>query len=181
MDPADLERTLQRLARQIVEDLDDGADASERLALIGMQTRGVHLAARLQKLVARFEGIALPFGVLDATMYRDDYRKRNRQPMVRPTEINFDVDGRDIVLVDDVIYTGRTTRAALDALTDLGRPASVRLLCLIDRGLRELPIRPDFVGRTVPTTTGEEVRVMLTESDGEDGVWLVDTTIEVAP
>jgi pyrimidine operon attenuation protein/uracil phosphoribosyltransferase len=174
MDAGDLDRTLGRLARQIVEHLDDEAEPAERLALVGMQTRGVHLARRLRDKIAGFEGLELPFGVLDATMYRDDFRKRLRQPVVHPTDIPFDVDDRRLVLVDDVVYTGRTTRAALDALMDLGRPASVRFLALIDRGLRELPVRPDFVGRTVPTTPGEEVRVRLTEADGADGVWLVE-------
>ena len=174
MDAADLDRTLNRLARQIVEHLDEEAEPAERLALVGMQTRGVHLARRLRRKIADFEGLELPFGVLDATMYRDDFRKRLRQPVVHPTDIPFDVHDRRLVLVDDVLYTGRTTRAALDALMDLGRPASVRFLVLIDRGLRELPVRPDFVGRTVPTTPGEEVRVRLSEVDEADGVWLVE-------
>jgi pyrimidine operon attenuation protein / uracil phosphoribosyltransferase len=174
MDEADLDRTLNRLARQMVEDLEDERGSAGRLALVGMQTRGVHLAQRLRDKIEAFEGISLPFGILDATMYRDDFRRRFRQPIVHPTDIPFNVDDRDIVLVDDVVYTGRTTRAALDALMDLGRPASVRFLALIDRGLRELPIRPDFVGRTVPTTPGEEVRVRVKEIDDEDGVWLVE-------
>ncbi len=176
MDAADLDRTLNRLARQIVEHLDEEAEPAERLALVGMQTRGVHLARRLRDKIADFEGLKLPFGVLDATMYRDDFRKRLRQPVVHPTDIPFDVHDRRLVLVDDVLYTGRTTRAALDALMDLGRPASVRFLALIDRGLRELPVCPDFVGRTVPTTPGEEVRVRLSEVDEADGVWLVQRT-----
>lgn len=184
MDAADVDRTLNRLARQIVEHLDDNlprgsgeaepAEPIERLALVGMQTRGVHIARRLRDKIEAFEGIRLPFGVLDATLYRDDYRKRLRQPIVQPTDIPFDVDGRRLVLIDDVVYTGRTTRAALDAIMDLGRPASVRLLAFIDRGLRELPVAPDFIGRTVPTIAGEEVRVRLTEIDDEDGVWLVE-------
>ncbi len=174
MDAADLDRTLNRLARQIVEHLDDEAEPAERLALVGMQTRGVFLARRLRDKIEGFEGIRLPCGVLDATMYRDDVRRR--LPVVLPTDIPFDVDDRRLVLVDDVVYTGRTTRAALDALMDLGRPASVRFLALIDRGLRELPVRPDFVGRTVPTTPGEEVRVRLAEIDDADGVWLVERT-----
>src|SRR5688572_20083105 len=177
MDEADVARALDRLARQIVEHLDDAGEA-ERLALIGMQTRGVHLARRLRTRIEAIEGVRLAFGVLDATLYRDDLRKRGhhavpRHPIVKPTEINFDVDDRRLVLVDDVVYTGRTTRAALDALMDLGRPASVWLLAFVDRGLRELPVAPDFVGLTVPTTPGEEVRVRLTEEDGQDGVWLV--------
>ncbi len=176
MDEADVARVLDRLARQIVEHLDDAGDA-ERLALVGMQTRGVHLARRLRQRIEAIEGVRLAFGVLDATLYRDDLRKRGphsgRHPVVRPTEINFDVDDRRLVLVDDVVYTGRTTRAALDALMDLGRPASVWLLAFVDRGLRELPVAPDFVGLSVPTTAGEEVRVRLEEEDGQDGVWLV--------
>jgi pyrimidine operon attenuation protein/uracil phosphoribosyltransferase len=172
MDAADVARTLDRLARQIVEHLDDGAEAG-RLALIGMQTRGVHLARRLRDRIERLEGVRLPTGTLDATLYRDDFRQRLRHPVIQPTEIPFDVFDRRLVLVDDVVYTGRTTRAALDALMDLGRPASVWLLAFIDRGLRELPVAPDFVGRTVPTTPGEEVRVRVEEQDGEDGVWLV--------
>jgi pyrimidine operon attenuation protein/uracil phosphoribosyltransferase len=180
MDAADLDRTLNRLARQIVEHLDpsagsgQAAESAERLALVGMQTRGVFIARRLRDKIEAFEGVKLPFGVLDATMYRDDFRRRLRQPVVHPTDIPFDVDDRRLVLVDDVVYTGRTTRAALDALMDLGRPASVRFLALIDRGLRELPVRPDFVGRTVPTTPGEEVRVRLAETDDAEGVWLVE-------
>ncbi len=174
MDAADVDRTLNRLARQIVENLDDEPEPVERLALVGMQTRGVHIARRLRTKIEAFEGIRLPFGVLDATLYRDDYRKRLRHPVVQPTDIPFDVDERRLVLIDDVVYTGRTTRAALDAIMDLGRPASVRFLAFIDRGLRELPVAPDFIGRTVPTIAGEEVRVRLTEIDDEDGVWLVE-------
>lgn len=173
LDEADLDRTLDRLAREVVEHLDEHAEPAERLALVGMQTRGVFLARRLRTKIEAFEKVKLPFGILDATMYRDDFRHRRRQPVVHPTDIPFDVDDRRLVLVDDVLYTGRTTRAALDAIMDLGRPASVRALVLIDRGLRELPVRPDFVGRFVPTTPGEEVRVRLREIDGEDGVYLV--------
>jgi len=186
MDAADVDRTLARLARQIVEHLDDdGAAEGEagRLALVGMQTRGVHLARRLRDKIEAFEGLRLPFGILDATLYRDDFRARGshaarRHPVVRETAIPFDVDDRRLVLVDDVVYTGRTTRAALDAVMDLGRPASVRFLAFIDRGLRELPVCPDFVGRTVPTVPGEEVRVRLAECDGEDGVWLVERAMD---
>ena len=173
MDAADMARTLDRLARQVVEELDDDADPAARLALVGMQTRGVHIARRLRERIERWEGVRLPFGVLDASFYRDDLGRRPT-PLVRPTDIPFSLDDRRVVLIDDVVYTGRTTRAALDALVDMGRPASVRLLAFVDRGLRELPVAPDFVGRTVPTAPGERVRVSLTEEDdGEDGVWLV--------
>ena len=176
MTAADMARTLDRLARQIVERLDPETAPADRLALVGMQTRGVHLARRLRARVEAIEGVRLPFGVLDATLYRDDVGARGPAllPVVQPTSLPFSVDGRRIVLVDDVVYTGRTTRAALDALTDLGRPASVRLLAFVDRGLRELPVAPDYVGRPVPTAPGERVRVRLTEEHGEDGVWLVE-------
>lgn len=174
MDEADMARTLDRLARQVVEELDEASVPADRLALVGMQTRGVHLARRLRDRIEGIEGVRLPFGVLDATFYRDDVRRGPATPVVRPTDIPFSVDGRRLVLVDDVVYTGRTTRAALDALVDLGRPASVRLLAFVDRGLRELPVAPDFVGRSVPTAPGELVRVRLREEDEEDGVWLVE-------
>lgn len=180
MTAPDMARTLDRLARQIVEELDPETAPADRLALVGMQTRGVHLARRLRDRIEAIEGVRLPFGVLDATFYRDDVGARGLAPttlpVVQPTDLPFSVDGRRIVLVDDVVYTGRTTRAALDALTDLGRPATVRLLGFVDRGLRELPVAPDYVGRLVPTAPAERVRVRLTEEHGEDGVWLVEPT-----
>ena len=179
MDEADMARTLDRLARQVVEDAE--RDGPERLALVGLQTRGVHLARRIRDRVEAFENVRLPLGALDATFYRDDVggfgadaRRPTAPPVARPTSLDFSLDGRPLVLVDDVVYTGRSTRAALDALMDLGRPASVRLLAFVDRGLRELPVAPDFVGRVVPTVPGELVRVRLREEDGEDGVWLVE-------
>ena len=175
LDAADVGRTLDRLARQVAELLDEGADPGDRLALVGMQTRGVHLARRLAARVERYEGVRLPTGALDATFYRDDLRL-SASPVVSPTDIPFEISGRRLVLVDDVVYTGRTVRAALDALLDLGRPASVRLLAFVDRGLRELPVAPDMVGRVVPTAPAERVRVRLAEEDGVDGVWLVEKT-----
>jgi pyrimidine operon attenuation protein/uracil phosphoribosyltransferase len=173
MDAQDMERTLNRMARQIVEMFDLDASKASSFALIGMQLRGVHLAARIRRIIKDVDGIDVPLGILDATMYRDDFRMRMKQPVVRQTKIDFDIDGRDIVLVDDVLFTGRTTRAGLDALTDLGRPASVHFLVMVDRGLRELPIKADFVGRRIPTLPGEEVRVRVKEIDEQDGVWLV--------
>jgi len=174
MDPDDLRRTLDRMARQIVELIDPEADPSDTFALIGMQTRGVYLARRLRDRIQSVEGLGIPVGTLDATMYRDDVHLRAQQPVVRATRIPFDISGRHLVLVDDVVYTGRTVRAALDALMDMGRPASVRFLVIVDRGHRELPIAADIVGRKVPTLPGEMVRVRLDEVDGREGVWLVE-------
>jgi pyrimidine operon attenuation protein/uracil phosphoribosyltransferase len=176
MDARDLDRTIDRMARQIAENLEPAKEGGA-MALVGMQTRGVHLATRLQAKITAVEGVTLPLGVLDTTLYRDDYRTRLSHPEVRVTDIPFDVSSRHVVLVDDVLYTGRTVRAALDALLDLGRPASVRFLVLIDRGHREYPVCADLVGREVPTTHGETVRVRLTEQDSEDGVWLIGTKV----
>jgi len=175
MTARDLERTLDRMAQQILELMDpDDATSAEEFAIIGMQTRGVYLARRLQRRIEEQEDIDLPVGVLDVTMYRDDVRMRLEQPQIQETHIPFNVSGRHLVLVDDVVFTGRTGRAALDALMDLGRPASVHFLAIIDRGHRELPIATDIVGREVPTLPNEEVRVGVEEIDDEDGVWLVE-------
>lgn len=178
MDADDLDRTLNRMAQQVVEFItpDTGEETEVPFALVGMQTRGVHLARRIQHKMQEREGVEVPIGVLDVTMYRDDVRLRQHQPVVRTTEIPFDVTGRHLVLVDDVLYTGRTGRAALAALMDRGRPASVRFLVIVDRGHRELPICADMVGREVPTLPHEEVRVRLDEMDDREGVWLVDTS-----
>lgn len=175
MSAQDLDRTLDRMARQIVELLDPDHREADDFALIGMQTRGVHLARRLQAKIQDVEEISLPMGLLDVTFYRDDFRERLTQPRVQVTRIPFDVYDRHLVLVDDVLYTGRTARAALDALMDRGRPASVRFLTVVDRGHRELPICPDIVGREVPTSPGEEVRVRVEEIDDREGVWLVES------
>jgi pyrimidine operon attenuation protein/uracil phosphoribosyltransferase len=174
MDARDLERTLNRMARQIVEVFSLDESTGDSFGLIGMQTRGVFLAQRLQRIISQVDGIDVPLGILDATMYRDDFRMRFKQPVVKETKIEFDIDGRHLVLVDDVLFTGRTVRAGLDALTDLGRPASVHFLVIVDRGLRELPIEAEFVGRKVPTLPGEEVRVRVQEMDDREGVWLVE-------
>jgi pyrimidine operon attenuation protein / uracil phosphoribosyltransferase len=173
LDERDLGRTIDRMAQQIVEYLVPGATPQDTLALVGMQTRGVHLARRIRDRIRDMEGITIPLGILDATMYRDDFRLRLKQPVIKETRIPFDLSDRQVFLVDDVLYTGRTVRAALDALMDLGRPSAVHFLAIVDRGLRELPIRADIVGRHVPTFPGEEVRVRLRECDGMDGVWLV--------
>ena len=177
MTARDLGRTLDRMAQQILEPIDpEGAQApSDTFALVGMQTRGVHLARRLQTRVREQADIELPLGLLDVTMYRDDVRLRLEQPQIQTTRIPFDVTNRHLVLVDDVVFTGRTGRAALDALMDMGRPASVQFLTIIDRHHRELPIATDIVGREVPTLPDEEIRVRVQEVDEEDGVWLVQT------
>jgi pyrimidine operon attenuation protein/uracil phosphoribosyltransferase len=175
MTARDLSRTLDRMAQQLLEFMAPDAEApADEFALVGMQTRGVYLARRLQRRIEAEEGTDLPVGVLDVTMYRDDVRMRLEQPNVQETHIPFDISGRHLVLVDDVVFTGRTGRAALDALMDLGRPASIRFLVIIDRGHRELPIATDVVGRKVPTLPHEEVHVGVEEIDEADGVWLVE-------
>lgn len=175
MDQETLRRAVTRMAHEIVE-RNKGAST---LSLIGIRRRGVHLAARLADAIAAAEGVRIPVGSLDVTEYRDD-REAHARPSPGPsregagaeaaTEIPFDVAGRRIVLVDDVLYTGRTVRAALDALIDRGRPASIQLAVLIDRGHRELPIRPDYVGKNLPTSSREMVTVRLAECDGRDEV-----------
>ncbi len=175
MTARDLGRTLDRMAQQIIERFDPEAAASpaDTFALVGMQTRGVHLARRLQRRIQDQTGLELPLGLLDVTMYRDDVRLRLEQPEIQTTRIPFDVTDRELVLVDDVVFTGRTARAALDALMDRGRPAAIQFLTIIDRQHRELPIAVDIVGREVPTLPDEEVRVCVEEVDDKDGVWLV--------
>ena len=169
IDEQGLERTLTRLAHEIVE----RNRGVERLAVVGIRTRGAPLAERLVRKIAAIEGKEIPLGTLDITMYRDDFRRKI--PTVRGTDIPFDIDDMNVVLVDDVLYTGRTARAALDALMDFGRPATVQLAVLVDRGHRELPIRADYVGKNVVTSVGEEVQVRLKEQDGEDCVLLIAT------
>jgi pyrimidine operon attenuation protein/uracil phosphoribosyltransferase len=164
----DLRRADTRIAHEIVE-RNHGA---EGLVLIGLYTRGVAIARRLAEAIARFEGVDVPVGALDVAFYRDDIQLRPVQPL-GPTEVPVDVSGRTVVLVDDVLFTGRTVRAALDALTELGRPRAVQVAVLVDRGHRELPIRADFVGKNLPTKRSEDVRVRLAEVDGgEDSIEL---------
>jgi pyrimidine operon attenuation protein/uracil phosphoribosyltransferase len=166
----EIDRTLQRLAHEIVEK----SGGVNNLALIGVRRRGVPLAQRLAKTIYDFAHVEVPVGTLDITLYRDDLSTVAAQPVVQSTEIPFPVDGRDLVLVDDVLYTGRTIRAAMNGLFDLGRPQRVRLCVLIDRGHRELPIEATFVGRNVQTTDTEIIEVRLKEIDSEERVVLVD-------
>ncbi len=161
LDADDLRRAHTRIAHEIVERNHGAGD----VVLVGLYTRGIVIARRLAAAIATFEDVDVPVGALDVAFYRDDIGLRPVQP-VGPTEIPVDVAGKVVVLVDDVLYTGRTVRAALDALTELGRPRAVQLAILVDRGHRELPIRPDFVGKNLPTRVGEDVRVRLEEIDG---------------
>ncbi len=170
----DLKRTITRLAHEILEKNRGVKD----LVIIGIHTRGAYIAQRLAKKVKAIEKEEVPTGFLDATLYRDDFRTRLKQPDVQVTNIPFQIDEKNVVLVDDVLYTGRTIRAALDALMDFGRPNSIHLAVLVDRGHRELPIKADFVGKNIPTSLGEEVRVKLKEVDTEDGVYLVEQVKE---
>ena len=165
LDQAGLDRALTRIGHEILEQA-GGTD----LALVGIKTRGETLAARIAQKIASIEGKQPAVGALDITLYRDDLGTRVEQPQVRRTEVPFSLKGITVVLVDDVLFTGRTIRAAMDALMDLGRPRVIRLAVLIDRGHRELPIRPDYVGKNLPTSRKETVAVMLTEHDGQDRV-----------
>jgi pyrimidine operon attenuation protein/uracil phosphoribosyltransferase len=171
LDARGVARVLERMAAELVEQVGD----EKLLYFVGVQTRGVPLAKRLTKLVAAATGYEPPVGALDITLYRDDvgpWRPAHQQPVLRDTDLPVAVDGKVICLVDDVLYTGRTVRAALDTLMDYGRPKAIRLAVLVDRGHRELPIAADFVGRVVPTSRAEDVQVRVKESDGEEGVWI---------
>lgn len=166
LDDADIGRAVRRIAHEIVEK----ARGSEGLILLGIPTRGVSLAQRIAAAIVEIEGTPVPVGSLDITLYRDDLRLRPARALEVTSIPAGGIDGRVVVLVDDVLFSGRTVRAALDALNDLGRPAAVRLAVLVDRGHRELPIRPDYVGKNLPTSLEEQVRVELTEIDGRDRV-----------
>jgi len=170
MSASEIERTLVRLAHQIVEK----NNGTERLVLIGIKRRGVPIAQRLARMLERIDNKPVPVGVLDITLYRDDLSTVDSAPVVHSTKIGAPIEGMNVLLVDDVLYTGRTARAALDALFDQGRPSRVQLLALIDRGRRELPIEAAFVGRAVQTTAQEIVEVKLQETDGLELVQLVE-------
>ena len=175
LDDEQVRRTLSRVAHEIIERNDD----LDSVALVGIHTRGVPLAQRLRRLIAEFAGVEVELGTVDITFYRDDVQVRGReaplhpQPIVRDTKLDFPLEGRTIVLVDDVLYTGRTIRAAIEALFGYGRPERVQLAVLADRGHRELPIRPDYVGKNLPTARDERVQVELVEVDEIDRVLIV--------
>ncbi|NLW48130.1 MAG: bifunctional pyr operon transcriptional regulator/uracil phosphoribosyltransferase PyrR, partial [Firmicutes bacterium] len=170
MDEENIRRVLYRLSHEITEHNSGTAD----LILVGIRTRGVPLANRLAQLIEEHEGVAVPVGTLDITFYRDDLSLLSPQPILHRTEIPEKLSGKKVILVDDVLYTGRTVRAALDALMDLGRPAVIQLAVLIDRGHRELPIRADYVGKNVPTSKRESVQAKLKEIDGADEVVIIE-------
>lgn len=169
MTSEDIRRTLARIAHEIIE----RNKAIEHLILVGMHTRGVPLAKRLAANIEDFERLKIPVGSLDISLYRDDLASLNLQPIVQRTDIPANIDGKSIVLVDDVLYTGRSIRAAMDALIDLGRPQSIQLAVLVDRGHRELPIRADYVGKNTPSSRHEEIQVQLKETDGIDEVAII--------
>lgn len=169
LDKDGIRRCLVRLAQEIIEKNKGAKD----IALVGIRTRGVPLSERLCKIIKKTENIKVPLGILDITFYRDDVGMKFFSPSVQKTEIPFDITGKNIILVDEVIYTGRTIRCALDALMDIGRPKTIQLVTLIDRGHRDLPISPDFVGKVIPTSHFEEVKVSLEEVDGEDKVEII--------
>lgn len=170
MEPDSIRRAVTRIAHEILE----RNKGVEDLALVGVRSRGVHLATRIASSIRTIEGADVPTGIIDITLYRDDLSRAEQTPEVRGTEIPFPIDGKGIVLVDDVLFTGRTVRAAMDALMDFGRPAAIQLAVLVDRGHRELPVRADYVGKNLPTSRGQSVDVRLREADGQDAVMLQD-------
>ena len=172
LDKDAIRRVLMRIAHEILEK----NKGTEDLCLVGIRTRGAVLAERLKKCIQEIEGRDVPVGILDITLYRDDLTLINTQPVVHETLINFDIADKKVILVDDVLFTGRTIRAALDALIDFGRPAGIQLAVLIDRGHRELPIRADYAGKNIPTALEENVRVVLQEADGKEDQVIVETS-----
>ncbi|GBD90400.1 bifunctional protein PyrR [bacterium BMS3Abin04] len=172
IDEEGLNRTITRLSHEILE----RNKGSENIVLIGMRTRGEFIANRIHKKIQEIDKSKPPLGVLDITLYRDDFRTRLKQPQVTVTNITFDVNEKDIILIDDVLFSGRTARAALDALMDLGRPNTIQFCVLVDRGHREMPIKADFVGKNIPTSINEEIKVKMKEIDGEDAVYLIDVS-----
>jgi pyrimidine operon attenuation protein/uracil phosphoribosyltransferase len=177
MDPQAMKRATARLAQEIVE----SQGGTEGFVLIGIRTRGVPLARRLAAELDRREGARVPVGVLDITLYRDDLTTIASSPVLKRTEISFPVEGKTVILCDDVLYTGRTVRAAIDAVLDFGRPRKILLCVLVDRGRRELPIEAQFVGKRVATSSSEIIQVTFGETDGEDDVWLLDREASLRP
>ncbi len=173
MDEAGINRVLSRIAHEIIEK----NKGIQNVALIGIQRRGVPLAQRLARKICEFEGINVPVGILDITLYRDDLSTLAEHPVINRTDIPFDINGKIVVMVDDVLFTGRTARAAMDALIDLGRPKAIQLAVLVDRGHRELPIRADYVGKNLPTSRNEIVNVQVMEVDKINKVTIAEITL----
>jgi len=169
-DEIGVNRIITRMSHEIIEK----NKGSKNLVLMGMRTRGEFLAKRIKDKIDEIEGTNIPIGILDVTLYRDDFRTRLKQPTVSVSNITFDISEKDIILIDDVLYTGRTIRSALCALMDYGRPATIQLCVLVDRGHRELPITADYVGKNLPTSINEEVKLKMKEIDGEDAIYLTD-------
>jgi pyrimidine operon attenuation protein / uracil phosphoribosyltransferase len=174
IDEPGLQRIITRISHEILE----RNKGSKNLVLMGMRTRGEFLAKRIFDKIKEVDNTELPFGVLDVTLYRDDFRTRLKQPQVSVSNFTFDINEKNVILVDDVLYTGRTVRSALNALMEFGRPNTIQLFALVDRGHRELPIKADYVGKNIPTSINEEVRVKMKEIDGEDAIYLVDISDE---
>jgi pyrimidine operon attenuation protein / uracil phosphoribosyltransferase len=174
IDEDGLSRIITRMAHEILEK----NKGSQNLVLMGMKTRGEFLARRIFERIKEIEKIELPLGVLDVTLYRDDFRTRLKQPEVSVSNITFDINDKDVVIIDDVLYTGRTVRSALNALMDFGRPRSMQLCVLVDRGHRELPIRADYIGKNIPTSNQEEIKVKMKEIDGEDAIYLMENSVK---
>lgn len=168
LDEEQIRRAVTRISHEILE----RNRGPKKVAIVGIRTRGEFLAQRIKKQIMELEGVEIPFGVVDITLYRDDLTHNSEQPLVRGTDLPFNIDKYNIILVDDVLFTGRTIRAALDAMVDFGRPISVQLAVLVDRGHRELPIRADYIGKNVSTQRAELVEVCLGEKDGEDSVYI---------
>jgi pyrimidine operon attenuation protein/uracil phosphoribosyltransferase len=169
MTPEDVRRTLARIAHEIIE----RNKVLGHLVLVGMHTRGVPLAERLAANIASYESLSIPVGALDISLYRDDLASLELKPIVQRSDIPVNIDGKSVVLVDDVLYTGRSIRAAMDALMDFGRPSDIQLAVLIDRGHRELPVRADYIGKNIPSSRDEEIQVQLEETDGVDKVTII--------
>ncbi len=169
IDAEGFSRIISRISHEILE-----KRGTKDLVLMGMRTRGEFLAQRIQRKIKEIENIEVPLSVLDVTLYRDDFRTRMKQPEVSVSNITTDITEKNIILIDDVLYTGRTVRSALNAIMDFGRPSTIQLVVLVDRGHKELPVKADYVGKNIPTSTNEEIKVKMTEVDGEDAIYLVE-------
>lgn len=172
LDETAIQRIITRLSHEILEH----NNGSENIILMGMRTRGEFVAKRIAAKIREIEKKDVPLAILDVTLYRDDFRTNLKQPTVSVSNITSDITGKDVILIDDVLYTGRTVRSALCAIMEFGRPATIQLCCLVDRGHRELPIRADYVGKNTPTSVDEEIKLKMKEIDNEDAVYLVDSS-----